>query len=246
MIAQADVVRLVEERSPLSKEETERIVRQRFSKMASTLEVPLRRLRLDEKRTLDVGCGFGQCLVHFGSGSVGLDIVEEKVAFARSLGLDAMRCDLDKGLDGLGARRFEAIWCSDVLEHLHAPFSLLCQMTDHLEEDGILVNYVTVRPGNALVRLAWRRFLGFEPYRATTHHYQFTLPTVRFLLEKAGLRLVGRIVPGIRNDALNRLAAATLSFAFPSIVLIAKRDPQLVHLRGQGIKKNREGVVDVP
>jgi SAM-dependent methyltransferase len=197
MKSQEEVVRLVRERSPLPPEETDAMVRRRFSSVASTLEVPLKRFRLDLKRTLDVGCGFGQCLVHFGPGSLGLEIVDEKVAFARSLGLDAVRCDLDRDLDEIGTRRFEAIWCSDVLEHLHAPFALLCRLADHLEDDGILVCYVSVRPGNPLVRSAWKRFLGFEPYGATTHHYQFTLATVRYMLDRAGFRVIDRIVPGL-------------------------------------------------
>jgi SAM-dependent methyltransferase len=241
MVAQADVVRRVLERSSLSPEETEDIVRLRFSSMATTLEVPLKRLRLDLKRTLDVGCGFGQCLIHFGPGSVGLELVNEKVAFARSLGLEVLRCDLDGSLEELGSRRFQAIWCSDVLEHLHAPFQLLVRLADFLEDDGVLVTYVTVRPQNPLVRFAWKRFLGAEPYRATTHHYQFTLPTIRYLLSRAGFRVTDRIVPGIRGERANRAASAVLSSLFPSIVLVARRDADLLRSRDHGIQKNRLG-----
>ena len=218
------------------------MVRRRFSSVASTLEVPLKRFRLDLKRTLDVGCGFGQCLVHFGPGSLGLEIVDDKISFARSLGLDVIRCDLDGDLGELGTRRFEAIWCSDVLEHLHAPFALLCRLADHLEDDGILLCYVTVRPGSLLVRSAWKRFLGNEPYSATTHHYQFTIPTIQYMLDRAGFRIIDRIVPGIRNDGANRVASATLRSVVPSIVLVSKRDPALLRTRGEGIRKNREGV----
>jgi len=102
---------------------------------------------------------------------------------------------------------------------------------------------VTVRPGNPLVRLAWKRFLGTEPYRATTHHYQFTLPTIQYLLDRAGFRVIGRIVPGIRNDGANRVASATMSFVFPSVVLVARRDSDLLRSRGEGIRKNREDYV---
>lgn len=237
----SDLIRLVRARSPLGPEETEAVIRERFWRMPSTLEVPLRRFHLDQKRTLDVGCAFGHCLVHFGPGSVGLDVVEEKVAFARNLGLEALRCDLDQGLDVLGDRRFEAIWCSDVFEHLHAPFAVLCELADRLEEGGLLIAYVTIRPGNPLVRWAWKRWIGWKPYAVTTHHYQFTLATFRYLLSRSGLRTFDQIVPGIRSQAGNRLVARSLGLLFPSIVLVSMRDPDLVRIRAEGIRKNRQG-----
>src|SRR5688572_28435403 len=97
MRSQTEVAALVRARSPLPPPETERLIRTSF--------VPPRAVRFvckhyaaDRLSVLDVGCGLGQQLVHFGPGSVGLDAVERNVDFVRALGYQAVLANVEDGL----------------------------------------------------------------------------------------------------------------------------------------------------
>src|SRR5581483_10669516 len=143
------------------------------------LEPPPRRLvralrhwPLDTMRVLDVGCSYGHCLVHFGPGSVGIDNVPEHVEFCRMLGLDAQLGDVESGLDRLADESFEAVWVSDILEHLDAPRLLLRRLAPKLAPGGLLVLYLTVLPRSRLARAVFR---GRGFFDADVHHYQFTV-----------------------------------------------------------------------
>src|ERR1700686_152862 len=75
---------------------------------------------------LDVGCGDGRglglWLTSLGATFTGVDISENAVAEARSLGLHVIR------VDGLGAlpfddEQFDLVTCTEVLEHLFDPLA---------------------------------------------------------------------------------------------------------------------------
>src|SRR4051812_41984602 len=117
------IARLVRERSPLSTDETERLLRDFF--------VPSRAVRFlctvhgaDQQPVLDIGCSFGQHLAYFGAGSVGIDAIEKNVAFCRALGFETHLANVEDGLPDLG-RRFNMIFSSNLLEHLVAPHLFL-------------------------------------------------------------------------------------------------------------------------
>jgi SAM-dependent methyltransferase len=174
-------------RSPFPAEQTEEIVRKRFAAVPRRLRFALSRWPLDQLRVLDVGCSYGHCLVHFGPGSVGIDNVEEHVAFCRALGLDARQVDVDTDArlaeipDGV----FDVVWVSDIVEHLDAPRLLLRRLRPKLKPDGRIVLFVTTLPRSRLFR-ALLRARGVKPFEAEAHHYQFTLETARYLVERAG------------------------------------------------------------
>lgn len=212
MIRSIDEIQsLVRARSTLPPEQVEDVIRRRFRTLPRRLQRALEHWPLAEQRVLDVGCSFGHCLVHFGPGSVGLDNVPEHVAFCRSLGLDARLADVEAGGAELEDASFDAIWISDILEHLDAPRPLIRRLAPKLKPSGRLVLYMTVLPRS---RLARRAFAGRGFFDADVHHYQFTLETARYLVERAGL-VVEEVVPHTVPRALSAFAPTVFIAARP-------------------------------
>jgi SAM-dependent methyltransferase len=188
----------IRDRSPFPADRTEVILRKRFAAVPRRLRYALERWPLDRLKVLDVGCSYGHCLVHFGPGSVGIDNVEEHVEFCRSLGLEARRVDVDgeDALADIADGAFDVLWVSDILEHLDAPRLLVRRLRPKLKPDGRLILFVTTLPRNRLFR-GLLRARGIRPFEAEAHHYQYTLETIRYLVERAGYAVEEIAAPGL-------------------------------------------------
>jgi SAM-dependent methyltransferase len=183
---------LVRNRSDLSQEKTERIVANRFDHKPQRLDAALAHWPLDRAQVLDVGCGYGTCLIHFGPGSVGIDNGPEECAFVRSLGLGVWQMDVDEDEIPADWSPFEYVWVSDMLEHLEAPRRFLRRL--HPRVGGSLLLQVSVLPG--LTKHLYRHVLGETPFDADVHYHQWTYQTIQHLLARAGFRPV-KIVPAL-------------------------------------------------
>ena len=185
----------VRAQSPLPPAETEDLIGKRFSRIPDRLAFGLERWELGDKAVLDVGCSYGYCLAHFGPGSVGIENHPGPVEFCRAVGLDARLLDVDEGVGGaVPDASFDAIWLSDLLEHLDAPRLLLRDLAPKLKSGGQLLVYITSLPRSRLARLLLRS-RQLEPYAAEAHHYQFTEETARYIVERAGYRVDDVAVP---------------------------------------------------
>jgi SAM-dependent methyltransferase len=236
-VRSADEIRaLIRERSALAPEATEEILAKRFRALPRRLVVAARHWPLETMRVLDVGCSYGHCLVHFGDGSVGLDNVAEHVDFCRSLGLDARLGDVESGLGGLEEGSFDAIWVSDILEHLDAPRLLLRRVRPLLKPGGRLIVFMTVLPRSRLARIPFR---GRGFFDADVHHYQFTAETARYLFERAGYAVEETVV-GMLPERLEPLAPALRRFA-PTLYFGARPDEAAEVLTRYGEGRNKPG-----
>jgi SAM-dependent methyltransferase len=119
---------------------------------------PLLRLpRETIRRCLEIGCSAGFALdfsrFAFGWEVLGVDPSPLATAGGEALGFPVRRsyfsADLDLGLD-FDPGRFDLVICSEVLEHIAEPHSLLAAIRERLTPDGILVlstpNLALVRP----------------------------------------------------------------------------------------------------
>lgn len=114
---------------------------------------PLLRLPPESvRRCLDVGCSFGFALdfSRFAFGWEVLGVDPSPLAAAGAAALDIpVRCTyFSAGLD-LGREPFDLVLCSEILEHLAEPHTLLVAMRERLSPEGLLV---LSTPNLAIVR----------------------------------------------------------------------------------------------
>lgn len=144
-----------------------------------------RKYGLGNRVLCEVGCAYGMNLVFCKPGSYGLEVEENEVRFAQSLGLQVYRRDvLEDDLSDLP--RAEAVWCSAVLEHVDSPHTFLRKLHGLLVDGGILLVYVPTIPiSSHLQHLPWigRYFRG---HLAADHVNFFTPDTLRLTCERAG------------------------------------------------------------
>ena len=222
MRSSQEVARLVRARSPLAPDETERLLRNVF--------VPSRAVRFvcdahgaDRRAILDIGCGYGQHLVHFGAGSAGIDAIERNVDFCRALGFEAGLTNVEDGLPDFG-RQFEGIFCSNLLEHLVAPHLFLLRLHERLTAQGRLFIHVPTMPPHPLVDRLIRRAIGHNGYQASEHINAFTPRTLAFTLERAGFIVDDLVFVGARGHRLLGWGEGLFREAGISVLAVARRD----------------------
>jgi SAM-dependent methyltransferase len=123
---------------------------------------------------LDVGCGPGHYLKEFGPGSVGLDIYPgqalEGVEIRRWVAGDGIPDDLHG--------QFDAVWCSNLLEHVRSPHELLLEMRPAFKPHGQV--FVLAPRTNKILRGPWRGFTAGD-------HISFFSPlTLLWTVRRAG------------------------------------------------------------
>lgn len=118
---------------------------------------------------LDVGCGNGVISRYLGAAGfkvLGVDVSEKAIGKAKSLnGFTNVRFEV-KSAEQLVAdgQQYEAIVCSEVLEHLHQPDKLLLVLRQILTTNGVLI--VTVPNGRGA-----RELLITRPVQALMKHF---------------------------------------------------------------------------
>lgn len=139
-------------------------------------------------RVLDIGCGdgrFTRALVDAGCEALGIDVAQEPLrrAHARDSGLDLRRVEPDRPLP-LGDASFDAVWASEVIEHIPDTASWLSEVRRVLRPGGRLLLSTPAHDrlmliGIALLGAAFAR--RFDP--RGDHLRFYTRRTLRELLE---------------------------------------------------------------
>lgn len=174
--------------SPLDFAATGKIWEKYFRFMPMKLALPLVKYRLDNKKVLDIGSAWGEFLIHFGPGSKGIEVLPESVKFSRAIGLDVSDYNFEDEWRE-NPKSFDAVWCSNVMEHVVAPHLLLRQFHSALKPDGLVFIRVPTVPSNWLYLKLNRLLLGFLGYEALQHINAFTRTTIEFTVERAGKRI---------------------------------------------------------
>jgi SAM-dependent methyltransferase len=146
----------------------------------------LKNFRLDQKAVLDVVCGPGEYLRHFGPGSVGLDLHPRG---ARAAGLDAREWNFEHPLPQELWGQFDAVWSSNTYEHVPNPHVFLINLRKALVPGGQI--FVAVPTTTRLTRGPWRGFL------AADHINFFTPLTLGYSVERAGFDVTFLGTPSI-------------------------------------------------
>jgi SAM-dependent methyltransferase len=207
--------------------ENERIYGKFFATVPRAFLQIVDRHRLGQKRVVDVGCGYGHYLIHFGPGSIGLDANETSERLARSIGLEVVDCNVEDDLP-IPGESFQAVWCANLIEHMVAPHLLLNRLHRALTPDGLLVAKVPVIPPwpvRAGVSMLGRP-LGYE---ASEHINAYTPDTFVFTIERAGFRVVETVSLAFGNSFLQAVTAPFTRHLGASITVVARKDPSFVY-----------------
>lgn len=137
---------------------------------------------LRTKKVLDLGCAYGEHLVHFGAGSLGVTTTLDEVEYGTQNGLN-----IEYGnVESLNlSEDFSVIWANNLFEHLLSPHSFLMRLKRCARPETVLILGVPVIPSiTPLLRL--KKFRGSL---AVAHINFFTRESLRLTVERAGWRV---------------------------------------------------------
>ena len=223
-LRETDLRNRIFSRSSLSSEETQKIWEKYFRFMSMKLALPLVKYRLDSKRVLDIGSAWGEFLIHFGPGSKGVEVLPESVKFSRAIGLDVSEYNFEDEWRE-NPESFDAVWCSNVLEHVVAPHLLLRRFHEVLKGNGLIFIRVPTIPSNWLYLKLNRLLLGFLGYEALQHINAFTRRTIEFTIERAGFKIVETNIFLSESRFLSKLFNPILKDALSFITIVAQKIP---------------------
>ena len=151
------------------------------------------------ERILEVGCGAGNLMEAIGKGRVyGLDLCQHLLRVAQER-TSSGNCHLVQAYAEqcpFASRTFDKVYCSEVLEHVRDPDSILREIRRLLKDDGVFVasvpNEKTIDRVKRLLRLArldrwFNRSTAYKvPHNMTEewHLQEFDPPGFRAMLER--------------------------------------------------------------
>ncbi|MFC1775245.1 class I SAM-dependent methyltransferase [Patescibacteria group bacterium] len=170
---------------------------------------------LENKKILDIGCGNGDFLVHFGKGSLGITSTASEVEYGKENNIKIILGNAELINDIKIDDNFEVIWANNLFEHILSPHSFLIKLKTVSKKETALILGVPVIPKlNFLLKL--NKFRGSL---ASNHISFFTKKSLELTVERAGWKIedTRSFVFGIRF--LDKIFTSIFS---PHVYIIAK------------------------
>lgn len=238
-----EIFERIVEKGPYEEKENLRIFKKFFERKSrhSYLHHIFEKYNMDKRKVLDIGCQYGQYLIHFSDESSGVDGDKYAIEFAKSIGLNVKKANIEKRLP-FDNKSFDVVFCSNVLEHVFSPHLLLLEIWRVLKDDGLVILFVPRYSNYFLVS----KF--FKDYASDDHINAFSIGTLSFLLQRSGFHVVekrGFITssPKWFNIVSKQLLNITTS---TQILVVGKRINDFTHPKWEyefpnEISKNLEG-----
>lgn len=187
-----------------------------FARIAALHDLP-------HKRTLDMGCGYGEYMQRCQSDSVGITTTPTEVTYGREHNIDIRLGNVERLAEVLNPQtdNFDVFWGNNLFEHLVSPHAFLVNLKPFAKPDATLILGVPVVPFvPSLMRL--RKFRGAL---ASPHVNFFTLDTLRLTIEFAGWEVTDIRSYYLSSPTLDR---ATRRCA-PHLYVCAKNNPEYTY-----------------
>lgn len=172
---------------------------------------------LQNKRVLDIGCGFGSHMQRFGENSVGITTNTDEVEVGKVINRDIRLGNVETLQRTLPSNeKFDVIWCNNIFEHLLSPHSFLVNLKPYADESTLIILGTPMVPTPAsLMRL--KKFRGAL---ASPHINFFTKETYNLTVKYAGWSPL-KISPfKFKLELLNSIT----SKSWPHLYLVAKNN----------------------
>lgn len=193
-------------------------IEQRFVDVSAskTFSNIVSQFKLDKKSVLDIGCSYGEFLVHFGPGSVGVTVTQEEVDYGNCRGLDIRFGNIESE-EFVLEEQFDFIFANNIFEHLYSPHHFLVSIKKYLKPDGVLILGVPCVP--KIVSLM--HIPKFHGSLAVAHINFFTRATLVYTVLRGGWKVLS--VRGFHFK--NPLIDHTLDLIYPHFYVAALPDP---------------------
>ncbi|RLB05011.1 MAG: hypothetical protein DRG83_03535 [Deltaproteobacteria bacterium] len=141
-------------------------------------------------RVLDVGCGTGEISAEIqgrGYEVIGIDFSKVAVEIATKKGLTCQVVDVDEGLP-FNDNEFDAVWATDVIEHVFDPIFVLKEVNRVLVPNGILLATIPydLHLSNRIRILIGKSYQEnvYKKYRQYKHHTFFSYGLLKYMLKE--------------------------------------------------------------
>jgi len=172
---------------------------------------------LRSKKVLDIGCGHGHYLRHFGQGSVGVTTALDEVSFGEENNLNIVFGNAEYLFETDFHTTFEAFWANNLFEHLLSPHAFLMNLKKLSTSDALVILGVPVVPkAVSLLNLRWWR----GPL-ASNHVNFFTHITLKLTAEYAGWEVLEARPFIFKNKFLDLLVRPLA----PHMYVVARNKP---------------------
>lgn len=169
---------------------------------------------LGNKKVLDIGCGYGEHLAHFGVGSAGITITKTELDYTQKRGLNVFYGDAEAIERLYLDSDFDAIWANNFFEHILSPHTFLMKLKKFSQNNTLLILGVPVIPAP----ICLTKLEKFRGALAVSHINFFTKDTLKLNVERAGWR-----VKDLRSFVFsNRFFDNPFSFIAPHLYVIAE------------------------
>jgi SAM-dependent methyltransferase len=204
-------------------QETRRIYNKYFRTPSRTVRLLLEKYQFDRKRVLEIGSAYGYDLIHFGEGSVGLDVREVFREFGASVGLDIRLANVEQELP-IFEQPFEAVYAGNIVEHVVAPHLLLMRFHRVLVDGGLLGIKVPLTPPRWIGSLYKQAGLHHD-YDNMQHISFFTPITIKWTVERAGYEVIGLHSPLLSSKRWLEWTSPLVLPYTPSVMVIGRKIP---------------------
>lgn len=223
-IKHTEILKEIKQNSPFSEHETKRISKKFFDGIPNSVKILVKQYAFDQKKVLDIGCSFGCSLLYWGKNSEGIDVYKPAIEFLEQMKRKVYPFDVENNFDEIRVKRYEAIYCNNLIEHLISPHLFLLRLNNLLEANGILAIGMPVVPSK--FSSIWK-ILGFRGWLAKQHMGFFTFETMKLTLERAGFDILEWWSPGIYR--FSKILSRKLARWMPHILFICKKNENFKH-----------------
>ena len=197
-----------------------------------TFQRIIRQFNLAHRKVLDLGCGYGEYLAHFGKGSIGFTTSHEEVKTGTERALDVRFGNVEFLEEYSLPHLIEVVWANNLFEHLLSPHAFLMKLKRRTISDGLLILGVPVIP-----KIVSLMFLGrFRGSLASNHINFFTKETLSLTVERAGWHVITTRPFWFSSAWLDHVSSQLA----PHLYVIAKNDNEFKYPN----KKYNEWIAD--